>query len=475
MGAAIRPNDDLVLVLPARLEEWVPADHPVRFIRDVVDALDLDALGFQVRDFNEGLSPYSANLLLRVWLYGFFERLRSTRRLEWACRNLLPMIWLTTLNYPDHNTLWRFFAQHKAALRRLFKKVVLLAADAGLVGMVLHAVDGTKIQAAASTSTALHAETLKKALGKLDATIERMMEGAHDHPAPVEGLGPLPVTLAEAKTRRSAIVDALARLEQAGTERLAPADPEARMMQGRGTFPALSYNAQAVADAACGVIVAQDVVSDANDRQQLNPMLDAVQDTVGELADQTVADAGYLQGEQLEQAHQRDATIVLAGLQASPATASETFRKESFRYDAEHDQYICPRGQSLPFEGVKTKEKGKLQVAVYRCPNQRCPERHLCTEDQEGRTVDRRPFEDAIEEQRQRQQRDGQSRSIIALRKTLIEVVFAIVKWNEGFRRFTVKGQRAVRAQWALICTTYNLRKLFAAWRAGWLPPCLAT
>src|SRR6202043_3961927 len=121
------------------LDEWVPANHPVRFVRDFVDALDLSEFGIDERVAEEGPPPYAPDLLLKIWLFGYMERIRSTRGLERACLQVMPFLWLTGNLHPDHNTLWRFFNINRKALPRLFKGLMSTAADADLVGFVLHA------------------------------------------------------------------------------------------------------------------------------------------------------------------------------------------------------------------------------------------------------------------------------------------------------------------------------------------------
>jgi transposase len=468
MGDAIRPRDDLVLTLPPRLEDWAPADHPARFIRDFVDSLDLAALGFKIRESNIGESPYATELLLRVWLYGFFERFRSVRRLEWACLNVLPVLWLTGMQAPDHNTLWRFWRDNREALRKLFKTVLQVAAKAGLVGMVLHAIDGTKIQARCSTDTAHHAALLKKALKKIDALIEEMMTSMKPEDAPAESGIRLPEALKDVQARREAIRQACQQLEQAQTEHLHPKEPEARIMRGRGGALRMSYNAQAGADAESGLIVGLDVVNEESDSHQMVPMLQTVEQTLGERAEQIVFDAGYVDGPQLEQAQEQSYPVLLQGLdQDGRRNENDPFDKCHFHYDAERDGYVCPREQFLPFERLIRKSKNDTEgTRVYRCHTQDCPVRAQCTKDRKGRTVGRTQHDSALEKQRTLQQ-DPDHKALMARRKVIIEPIFGILKWNQGFRRFTVAGLEKVRAQWAIVCTVFNLRKLYLLWKEG--------
>ena len=172
MGYSIRPNYERVYELPPRLEDWIPQDHPARFLRDVVDALDLIALGFKDRSVERGRPPLSTELLVKAWVYGFVEGFRSTRRLEWACANVPAAIWATGDERPDHNSLARGFRENVAAFRVLFRKVVVVAAEAGLMPAVFDVVDGTKVTAASSMHTALHRDKLRAALTRLEAAIQ---------------------------------------------------------------------------------------------------------------------------------------------------------------------------------------------------------------------------------------------------------------------------------------------------------------
>jgi transposase len=174
MSQEIRANYEQMDLLPQALEDWVPADHPARFMREFVEALDMAELGFRERESEEGCPNYAADLLLKVWLQGYLGRIRSTRELERACRKHLSLLWLTGRHAPDHNTLWGFWRENRAALRRVFRAAVKAAAEQGLVGMICHAVDGTKIRAVVSRRTVEHRQELERALEQVEASIAEM-------------------------------------------------------------------------------------------------------------------------------------------------------------------------------------------------------------------------------------------------------------------------------------------------------------
>ena len=465
MSRAIHPNRQQMFLLPPSLDDWVPAGHPVRFVRDLIDSIDLASLGIHEKPGDEGRPHYAPQMLLGVWVYGYMERIRSSRQLERACVRDIAFRWLTGNHQPDHNTLWRFFKAHKLAIRELFKRVVRVASDAGLVGFVLHAVDGTKIAAASSMDTAHHRKALEGALRKLDTVIATHLSETEAEERRGEGTYDLPAELQDPEKRKAAIREALARLDEAKTNHLHPAEPEARVMKGRGG-KVLGYNAQAVADRDSDLIVATDVVNAASDNAQLVPMLDETQKTTGRVAETTVADAGYDSGKQFEEAERRKLPVVVATATAERGT--DEFHKSKFQYDAERDVYICPRGEVLPFQRIdKASENDKkYDRRVYRCHNRECPVRSQCTSDKKGRAIKQSPYDEAYARQLERNAKP-QSRMLLSKRKAIIEHHFAIAKSIDGFRRFTMRGLEAAKAQWALVCAAINLRKLHARWLDG--------
>jgi transposase len=252
----------------------VPADHPARFLREFVDALDLRELGFAEGEGEEGRPPYANDLMLKVWLYGYLAGIRGTREVERACREHVSLLWLRGQHAPDHNTLWRFWRDNRAALRQVFRVVVKVAAAQGLIGMMCHAVDGTKIRAVASRRTVEHQEDLEKELRRVEAWWAEMnaaVEAAELNPGSDYRL---PEGLREAEQLRAAILESLGKMRQAERAHLHPQEPEARLMPCEGRQEP-AYNAQA------GIIVAEEAVNAESDNAPLIPMLEGVQGNGG--------------------------------------------------------------------------------------------------------------------------------------------------------------------------------------------------
>lgn len=465
MSRAVRANYDQIFLLPLALDEWVPAEHPARFIRDFVDELPLETLGLKTFPGKEGRPHYAPDMLLKVWLYGWMTRVRSSRGLEKACFESMPFLWLTGNHHPDHNTLWRFFRDNKKALRKLFKLVVQVAVKSELVGFALHALDGTKIVAACSMEKALHRKALEDELKKLDATIDEQLKQIEqsEHANSTPGFA-MPWPLENAQRRKEEIRKAMTELDGAKVDHLHPDESDARVMKNR-SHRTLSYNAQAVVDHDSDMIVAADVVTQAHDNEQLVPMVEQVQDTLGQTAEQTVADAGYYGGEQIAEAEKRHLPVIVA-IQEETGTKGE-LNKSHFVYDATRRGYVCPRGEFLRLESTyKPTEETPYPLEIYRCHNKQCSVREQCSTDKKGRSIRRTPFEDALKRQAQKQSNPAM-KILLSLRKEIVEHLFAIIKNIDGFRRFTVRGIENVNAQWALVCTAVNLRKMYAFWLQG--------
>ena len=456
MSYEIRADYEQGHLLPRSVEEWVGQDHPARFVREYVDALDLEGLGFKMRRSEAGRPNYAADLLLKVWVYGYLTRTRSTRRLEAACRENMGLIWLTGDNAPDHNSLWRFWRDNKEALEGIFRTTLKVAQESGLIGLTLHALDGTKIAARVSRRGSWHEEDFKEALAEFERGVEES-EVLEKHRYR------LPAQMREPGRLKERIEEALKVIKGAGVRHYHPRETDARMMKMTdGTK--FGYNAQAVSDGESGLIVAQDVTQQASDSAELVGMIKKVEETVGSAAAETVADGGYNDGEQLAKAEEGGYGVVV-GAGANEKKPVGPYDKRSFRYDAERDVCVCPLGQDLRYERTREARRNMPELRIYRCRKRDCPARGECSSDRRGRGIEVGPYDAAVA--RQRAKREGAGRELLKKRGEIVERVFGWIKEGMGFRRWSVHGIRGVRVQWSLLCATVNLVKLYGLWAAG--------
>ena len=460
-------------LLPPSLDDSLAATHPVRFVAAFVEELTSDewhelgvGVGPEPRD---GAPRYHPRGLLSVWLYGFMTGVRTTRKLEVACRESLPFLWLIGTDRPDHNTLWRFYQEHREAMRALLKRTVRTALDAGLVDLALQAVDGTKIAGNAAAGRTLDAAALERLESRLDAAIAALeaRNAAGDEP----GGGALPEELASAQALRAAVQAALERVRaEDGPKRVNLTDGDARLMKGRHGFVA-GYNAQAMvmatlpeADGSTGrLITAVDVTTDPDDHTSLVPMLAAAEALLGQRAEETLADGGYHSGANLEACAEREQVVLMPESQGQRVT--ERGHKAQFTYDAEADTYTCPEGQTLVFHSTATRA-GRGTTRVYAADGavcQACPLFGTCTANRQGRRVEAGPAEQALQAQRARM-RTAAAQAVYRHRKTLPETVFGLLKEHHGARRFWLRGLAKVRAEWTCLALGLNLKTLARIW-----------
>jgi transposase len=447
-------------LLPPAVEDWVGQDHPARFVRSFVDSLDLGGLGFRVREASRGAPSYSSGVLLKAWLYGYLRRITSSRRLEEACRENMGLIWLLGRLEPDHNTLWRFWKHNREAIGGVFRQSVRVAAKLKLVGLVLHALDSTKIQASCSR----RGSWLKKDLEAVAARIDKRLEELEGAVVRAEEREPgeyrLEGEVAELAGRRDAVAAALKELEEEETRQLQPKERQARLMKagGRGALE-FGYSNQAVMDEESRLIVACDTVNESSDVKQLNSMLDRVEETLGEVSRLTVADANYGQSEkELARAEEEGREVLVA----RPGQEREGFHVANFEVDVDKRTCVCPLGRSLRFCGYEREGKRARQLR-FECPvAEGCPRREDCASQRRGKWVRRVKagiHRGAADRQRCKQ-KEAKGGEALQRRQELIEPFFGWVKEDFGLRRFTFKGLKGAGAQWAMVCLTWNLKRM---------------
>ena len=437
--------------------------HPARFIREFVQSLDLAQSGVKEPNPEEGGDCYAPELLLAVWLYGYFRKSRSTRRLEQACREEVGFIWLCGLHRPDHNALWRFWKENKAAMRELFKTTVKVALQLGLVDLALQAIDGTKIQAVATQHGSYDLKHNRKLAAKLEQSIAQLeIQIARAGSGEQESVAELSQDLGRKERLKEKVQAAIQQIEQQEASQLHPQEPEARRMRSQGPNR-FSYNAQAAVDSKNQIVTAAEVNNQENDQALLVPMIEAANTNTGQSAQKTLADTGYSSGQQLAQA-QAQALEVIAPLSQRVEGQNNPYHSSQFRYVAEQDLVLCPQQQELKFH--HRRQRNGVEIKVYRnrqaCAS--CPVRSLCTSDRQGRGIDVGPYNEAIAKHRAKM-RDPALQELFKQRCQIVEPVFAQIKENGSFRRWTVRGLKNVQAQWSLLCASWNLQKIFQFWQ----------
>jgi transposase len=462
-------------LFPPRMEDYVDRDNPVRAIEVYVNSLDLAGLGFRLTDDGGGAGqpPYDPADLLKLYIYGYLHRVRSSRRLEREARLNVELMWLLRGLTPGYRTIGNFRKDNCGALKKANRDFVLLTRDLGLLGGELVAIDGAFFHGDASKGSIVTRHRLAESVAAVERDIEaynaalETNDTAEDLAAPArEPSGEdLAEKLAALQEKQAKIKADLAELEKNGETQLSRTDPDARLLSKRGQTVA-GYNVQIAVDDRHKLIVASDVVNDGNDSGQLHAMAVAAKEALGVETLQAVADVGYYNGETL-QACETDAIVayVPAPDRTSAVAAQGRFTVKDFTYDAAADIYRCPAGAALQrMRGYKLDAAGKLQIryASRGSVCKVCPLRQRClTPKARRRDVYRWTHQDVIERHRVRMAQ-AEASEMMSRRARLVEHPFGTLKCRAGYRHFLLRGFAKVRGEWSLMALCYNFTRVLS-------------
>jgi transposase len=470
---------DQASLLPPRIEDYVGPDNPVRAIESFVCALDLAKLGFRHagRDTEAmGQPPYDPADLLKLYLYGYINQVRSSRRLEREAGRNLELIWLLKNLRPGYRTIANFRKENWKALKAANSGFVLLSRELGLVGGTVVAIDGSFFHGDASKASIFTRKRLADQIVKLDQEIEAYGQSLEDNDvaeAKEPGKdrtgggggggdgGDIGAKVAALMARRSRAQGDLARLEENGETQLSLTDPDARLLVKGGQGVA-GYNVQAVVDDKHKLIVASEVVNDSSDVNQLHAMAKAAKEALDVEALQVLADEGYYSSTELKACEDDgiNAYVPVPEGNGLPEKAGR-FGLKHFSYDGAADAYTCPAGQALrPMEGRWTNTSGRVEIRYASRTKicRACPSRTMCLSPKASqRTIRRWEHEDVLERHRARMENAS---DLMRRRSAIVEHPFGTLKCRAGYRHFLVRGFDKVRGEWSLMALCYNFTRV---------------
>lgn len=466
---SIYPDRSQIWLFPPTIDEWVSENHLARFIVAFVDNMDLRKLGFK-QEQEQGRPSYCPEMLLAVWLYGLMKRIRSSRKLEEATKDSRGMQFITGNEYPDHNTLWRFFDNNKKQIKLIIKETIRIAAENDMVGFEVQAIDGTKMVADVSKEKTMTINGLKKKLELIDKEVGAMVAEVEKNEAADEKAGKggygLPERLLDKETMRKTVAESLKRLESEGKTEENPTDKDSRFMKVRNQGLQQAYNAQSVVDGKNQIIVGEDVTNKSTDNHELNNMLETAESNTGVKSQKTLADMGYYSADEVAKAEKNMNNVIIA-LPENERTGK--YSKSNFKYDAARNEYMCPEGKRLEYSGEKTiRSINAWRVKKrYRCSNYKdCPAASECSKDKKGREIETVNEEQIINRIKERAKKENW-KTQLKERSAIVEPVFGYIKTVFGIRRFSLRGLEKVKAEWSLICSGFNLEKIYKHWLNG--------
>jgi transposase len=454
---------DQATLFPECLEDWIEEDNAVRVIEAFVEGFDLGGLGFSGVDPKAtGRPAYHPSVLLKLYIYGYLNRVQSSRRLEREAGRNVEVMWLMGRLVPDHKTIADFRKDNGVAIRRVCTRFVSLCRRLGLLAHARVAIDGSKFKAVNNRDRNFTAAKMKRRMAQIEESVARYLRqlDSNDRQAPSLAQGMkttrLKEKIAKLKEEMQRLEGLEAKRRKSADQQISLTDPDARSMatSGRGSG-VVGYNVQAAVDCAHHLIVTHEVTNVGNDRAQLSPMARSTKATLESDELDVVADRGYFDSEEILACDRAGITVTLPKPQTSGNKAKGRFVKADFRYIAVDDVYLCPAGERLVCH-YTNQENGLTLRRYWTNACQACAIKDRCTTGKERR-ITRWEHEAVLEAVQRRLDENPQA---MRRRRETVEHPFGTIKARMGASHFLMKRLENVRTEMALHVLAYNLTRV---------------
>ncbi len=454
-----------ITLFPARLNDWIVDDNPVRVIDVFVEELDLGGLGFdRVAPRATGRPGYQPSVLIKLYIYGYLNRVQSSRRLERECGRNVEVMWLTGRLAPDHKTIADFRKDNGRAIRKVCSQFVALCRQLDLFADACVAIDGSKFKAVNARDRNFTRAKMKRRQEQIEESVERYLHQLDSADRQEPSLARTTKT-ARLKDKIVTLKEEMARLKALEVQRLAApdqqislTDPDARSMatSGRGSGM-VGYNVQAAVDTKHHLIVTHEVTNVGSDRAQLSAMAQETKAVMGADALDVVADRGYFNGEEILACDKAGITVTLPKPLTSNNKAKGRFVKQDFRYVAADDVYVCPAGERLDYHFTNV-EKGLTLRRYWTNACRDCAIKDRCTTGKERR-IARWEHEHVLEVVQKRLDEHPEK---MRTRRETVEHPFGTLKYWMGYTHFQMKTLKRVATEMALHVLAYNLKRVMS-------------
>ena len=454
-------------LFPVSLDEYLSEENPVRAIDVYVETLDLAALGFsnsKINDHASGQPAYPPQGLLKLYLYGYLNRVRSSRLLERECRRNVEVMWLLQKLVPSYKTIADFRKNNSHALRRTHRHFILMCRELALFGGERVAVDGSFFKGNVSAKSFITVERLNREIKQLDIEIESWLTQLDrvDMEEPIDdtlkddpGLAEKLKTLQEKKTEKEG---QLQELKAAGKTQLSRVDKDARLLSKRGQ-KIQGYNVQIVTDSKHHLLIADEVTTDPTDIEQLHPMATQAREALQVESLEILADAGYYKGTQIQACLNDNITPYVPEPERKSATSGR-FKRAEFKYDAEQDVYSCPAEGILKPTSKPHYQNNQWQqcYASLKSDCRCCTIREQCLPPKsKNRRISRSEHEEVLARHLEHM---ANHPGIMRERSAAVEHPFGTLKRRAGWDHFLLRGLNKVRGEWSLMAWAYNFTRV---------------
>ena len=450
-------------LFPECLEDWIDENNPVQVIDVFVDELDLGELGF------DGISPeatgrpsYHPSVLLKLYIYGYLNRVQSSRRLEREAGRNIEVMWLTGRLVPDHKTIADFRKDNGQAIRKACARFIMLCRRLGLFGELSVAIDGSKFKAVNNRDKNFTRAKMERRMAQIEESVARYLRqlDSADRQEPSEARTAkttrLKEKIAKLKEEMQRLHGLKARMLARPDQQISLTDPDSRSMatSGRGSG-VVGYNVQVAVDTKHHLIIAHEVTNVGTDRSQLAHVAKQTKVTLETESLDVVADRGYFNSEEILACEEAGITVTLPKPMTSNSKAEGRFGKQDFRYVAEADVYVCPAGERLTYH-YTTEENGMALRRYWTNACQSCAIKQSCTTGKERR-ITRWEHEHVLEAVQRRLDEHPEK---MRQRRETVEHPFGTIKARMGATHFLMKTLPRVAAEMALHVLAYNLTRV---------------
>ena len=450
-------------LFPECLEDWIDENNPVQVIDVFVDELDLAELGFEgVAPEVTGRPSYHPSVLLKLYIYGYLNRVQSSRRLEREAQRNVEVMWLTGRLVPDHTTIADFRKDNGAAIRKVCARFIMLCRALGFFAEVSVAIDGSKFKAVNNRDNNFTRAKMERRLAQIEESVARYLHQLDSADRQEQSLARetkttrLKEKIAKLREEMQRLHGLKARMLSAPDQQISLTDPDARSMatSGRGSG-VVGYNVQVAVDTKHHLIITHKVTNVGTDRSQLSSVAKEAKATLGAESLDAVADRGYFSSEEILKCEQAGITVTLPKPMTSNAKAQGRFGKQDFRYVAEKDAYVCPAGERLDYH-YTNEENGLVLRRYWTNACQSCAIKHRCTTAKERR-ITRWEHEHILEAV---QRRLDQHPEKMRQRRETVEHPFGTIKARMGATHFLMRTLPRVASEMALHVLAYNLTRV---------------
>ena len=453
-----------LMFLPASLDDYISTDNETRSIDLFVNSLNLEEFGFKMKKGDDGRPAYHPSVLLKLFIYGYLNRIRSSRALEKECNRNMELMWLMQRLAPDHNTISNFRKEHADSIRKVFKATVEIAKHFKLIGGKLIAGDSTKLRAQNSKKNNFNRNKIERHLNYIDQKLQHYNDelAEADGDEKKEDIKSAIDKQKERKKNYHALSEAL---EQSGEDQISVSDPDSKQMIVRNNITEVAYNIQSVTDAEHNIPIDY-LVTNNNDSKALGSMMQRAIETLGNNKFVALLDKGYHTGSELSAAQNLGVTTIVAipDVSSTSMAPDPAYNVSEFTYHKRKHSYTCPQGNELKTNGSwynKDRRKSRIQVQHFKTPAcKTCPVLNQCTKNTggRGRVIERTEHQDAIDKNRKNVQ---QKEHLYKRRQAIIEHNYGTIKrqWNFHFI-ITKKYKHRAASDVGFMFIAYNLKRI---------------